>query len=97
MPRYIALINFTEQGIKTIADMDKRLAQGRKMLEQAGGKLVEAYLTLGPYDAVIITEAPDDEAALRGALQYGLAGNGRTVTMRAYTEPEFVRVTKSLT
>ena len=97
MPRYIALINFTEQGIRTISEMDKRLAQGRKMLEQAGGKLVEAYLTLGPYDAVIITEAPDDEAALRGALQYGLAGNGRTVTMRAYTETEFVRVTKSLT
>jgi len=97
MPRYIALINFTEQGIKTIADMDKRLAQGRKMLEQAGGKLVEAYLTLGPYDAVIITDAPNDEAALRAALQYGVAGNGRTVTMRAYTETEFVRVTKSLT
>jgi len=96
MPRYIALINFTEQGIKTIGDWDKRLANGRKMIEQTGGKLVEAYLTLGPYDAAVITEAKDDDAALRGALQYGLSGNGRTVTMRAYTEAEAIRVTKNL-
>jgi uncharacterized protein with GYD domain len=42
-------------------------------------------------------ERPRPLAALRAALQYVLAGNGRTVTMRAYTETEFVRVTKSLT
>ncbi len=96
MPRYIALINFTEQGIKTISDWDKRLANGRKMLEESGGKLVEAYLTFGPYDAVVMTEAKDDDDALRGALRYGLAGNGRSVTMRAFNEAEAVRVTKSL-
>ncbi len=96
MPRYIALINFTEQGIKTIGDWDKRLANGRKMLEESGGRLVEAYLTFGPYDAVVVTEARDDDAALRGALRYGLAGNGRSVTMRAFDEAEAVRVTKSL-
>jgi len=96
MPRYIALINFTEQGIKTISDWDKRLANGRKMLEESGGRLVEACLTFGPYDAVVITEAKDDDDALRGALRYGLAGNGRSVTMRAFNEAEAVRVTKSL-
>jgi uncharacterized protein with GYD domain len=96
MPRYIALINFTEQGIKTISDWDKRLENARKMLGESGGKLVEAYLTFGPYDAVVITEAKDDDDALRGALRYGLAGNGRSITMRAFNEAEAVRVTKSL-
>jgi uncharacterized protein with GYD domain len=96
MPRYIALINFTEQGIKSIADWDKRLEGARKMLADAGGKLVDAYLTFGPYDAVVVTEAPNDEAALKGALRYGLAGNGRSLTMRAFTEAEAARVTKDL-
>ncbi len=96
MPRYIALINFTEQGIKTIGDWDKRLASGRKRIEESGGKLIEAYLTFGPYDAVVITEAGNDDDALRGALRYGLTGNGRSVTMRAFGETEAVRVTKSL-
>src|SRR5687767_12052171 len=96
MPRYIMLINFTEQGVKTIGDWDNRLVNGRKMIEEAGGKLVEAYLTLGPYDAVLITEAKDDDAALSRALHYNLFGNGRTLTMRAFTETESVRVTKSL-
>jgi uncharacterized protein with GYD domain len=96
MQRYIALVNFTEQGIKSIADWDKRLANARTMLAASEGKLIDAYLTFGPYDAVIITEAKDDEAALRGALRYGLGGNGRSITMRAFGESEAVRVTKSL-
>ena len=96
MARYITLISFTEQGIKTIGEWDKRLANGRRMLEESGGRLVDAYLTFGPYDAVVITEAKDDDAALRDALRYGLAGNGRSVTMRAFTEAEAVRVAKSI-
>ena len=94
--RYITLISFTEQGIKTIKDWDKRVAASRERLERAGGKLVDVYLTLGEYDAVAITEAPNDDVALRNALEYGLAGNGRTRTLRAFTSDEAVRVTKQL-
>ena len=32
MARYISLISFTEQGIKTIKDWDKRVAAGRQGL-----------------------------------------------------------------
>src|SRR2546426_1536639 len=96
LARYITLISFTEQGIKTIKDWDKRVAAGRERLERAGGKLVDIYLTFGEYDAVAITEAPNDDVALRNALEYGLAGNGRSRTMRAFTQDEAVRVTKQL-
>ncbi len=97
MARYITLINFTEQGIKTIKDWDKRIAATRERLERAGGgKLIDVYLTLGEFDAVAITEAPNDEAALRGAIEYGMAGNGRSRTMRAFTSEETVRIVKQL-
>ncbi|MGH2500060.1 MAG: GYD domain-containing protein [Candidatus Limnocylindria bacterium] len=96
MPRYISLISFTEKGIGAIKDWDKRVAAGRERAEKAGAKLVDVYLTFGDYDAVVIADYPDDEAALRGALEYGLTGYGRTRTMRAFGEAEAVRVTKSL-
>jgi uncharacterized protein with GYD domain len=96
MPRYISLISFTEQGIKSIKDWDKRIAASRERLAKSGGALVDVYLTLGPYDAVVITEAPNDDAALRGALEYGLAGNGRTQTMRAFGESEALKVIRAI-
>ena len=96
MARYITLIQFTDQGIKTIKDWDKRIAASRERLERSGGKLIDVYLTFGEYDAVAITEAPNDEAALRGALEYGLSGNGRSRTLRAFTSDEAVRITKQL-
>jgi uncharacterized protein with GYD domain len=96
MARYITLLSFTEQGIKTIKDWDKRVAATKERFDRAGGKLVDVYLTLGEYDAVAITEAPNDEAALRAAIEYGLAGNGRSRTMRAFTSDETARIVKQI-
>ena len=96
MARYITLITFTEQGIKTIKDWDKRIAPGRDRMQKAGGRLIDAYLTLGQYDAVVIAEGPSDEMALRSALEYGLAGTGRSQTLRAFTESEAMSVIKQL-
>jgi uncharacterized protein with GYD domain len=96
MPRYITLIQFTEQGIKTIKDWDKRVAASRERFERTGGKLIDVYLTFGEFDAVAITEAPNDEVALRNVLEYGLSGNGRSRTMRAFSPDEAVRITKQL-
>ncbi len=96
MARYVTLINFTEQGIKTIKDWDKRMAATRERLDRAGAKLIDVYLTLGEFDAVAITEAPNDEVALRSAIEYGLAGNGRSRTMRAFTSDETIRIVKQI-
>jgi len=96
MARYISLITFTEQGIKTIKDWEMRVTDGRARIEKRGGKLLEAYLTFGECDAVVITEAANDEAALLAALEYGLGGNGRSRTMRAFSVEEAGRVVKSL-
>src|SRR5256712_13482214 len=63
LARYITLISFTEQGIKTIKDWDKRVAASRERLERAGGKLVDVYPTFGEYYAVAITRAPQHAGA----------------------------------
>ena len=88
MATYITFINFTEQGIKTIKDLPARIAAGRQAFEANGGKLLNYYLTLGPQDAVVVYEFPDDETTASMALAQAGIGNLRTTTMRAFTEAE---------
>ena len=88
MATYITLINFTEQGIKTIKDLPARIAAGRQAFEANGGKLLNYYLTLGAQDAVVVYEFPDDETTASMALAQAGLGNLRTTTMRAFTEAE---------
>jgi uncharacterized protein with GYD domain len=40
--------------------------------------------TIGEYDFIIVTEAPDDETAATLMLRVGAAGNVRSKTMRAF-------------
>jgi uncharacterized protein with GYD domain len=88
MPMYVTLIRYTEQGIKTFKDLPSRLEETRRAGEAAGAKLVAFYLTMGQYDAVVVSEAPDDETIARLSLGAGGRGNVRTETLRAFTEDE---------
>src|SRR5947199_352611 len=72
MARYITLINFTEQGIKTIKDWDKRISATRERLDRAGGgKLIDVSLTLGEFDRVA-----DFKAGLNKLRTYEMAEVG---------------------
>ena len=88
MPMYVTLIRYTEQGIKTFKDLPSRLEETRKAGEAVGAKLVAFYLTMGQYDAVVVSEARDDETVATLALAAGGRGNVRTETLRAFTEDE---------
>lgn len=96
MPTYVALLRFTEQGIKAIKDSPKRREAARKAIAAMGGKLIQTYLTMGRYDFVVITELPDDEAAAKLALVTGNQGFVTTETLRAFGESEYDKLIKSL-
>ena len=96
MPTYISLINYTEQGIRDIKNAGKRTTAAKKLLSSMGGKVKAIYLTLGSYDIVTITEAPDDETAAKFALTVGAMGNVRTTTLKAFTEAEYRKIIDSL-
>jgi uncharacterized protein with GYD domain len=40
-------------------------------VQEAGGKVLSAYWTLGRYDAVVTIEAADEKAALKALLKFG--------------------------
>jgi uncharacterized protein with GYD domain len=91
MPTYISLANWTDQGIRNArATLDR--AERADELTEKYGVSQRFYWTVGPYDVVVILEAPDDEAATAFLLEIGSAGNVRTTTLRAYDRDEMSRI-----
>lgn len=88
MATYIALSNFTDQGIRTVKDTTKRADAVKEAASKYGAKMTQIYWTQGKYDVVAIIEAPDDTAATAFALAIGMAGNIRTQTLRAFTKED---------
>ena len=89
-------MNWTDQGIKNVKGTVERTGDVAKLAEKHGGRLVQSYWTVGPYDLVAIGEAPDDESATAFALELGSVGNVRTTTMRAYDREEMSGITQRL-
>ncbi len=84
MVTFIALLDYTDQGIRNIKDSPHRADQFNAMAERAGARVVGQYWTIGSHDGVLILEAPNDEVAASVLLALGAAGNVRTTTLRAY-------------
>ncbi len=96
MPTYISLIKYTHQGISAIKEGPNRLDANKEILNRLGSELKAFYLTMGRYDIVTISEAPDDTAAAKIALTIGSAGNVTTETLRAFTEDEYREIVAAL-
>lgn len=88
MATYIALANFTDQGIRSIKDTTKRADAVKEAAKKFGASMTQIYWTLGKYDLVTIIEAPNDEAATAFALAVSSAGNVRMQTLRAFGKDE---------
>ena len=96
MPSYLSLINWTDQGIRNVRQSPQRLDAVKAAVQQAGGRLIFFYLTMGQYDIVTLMELPNDDVAARLLLTIGSQGNVRTATMRAFTEQEYQNLIASL-
>ncbi len=96
MATYITLINYTDQGVRNAKDAPQRIDAAKAMIEGMGGRFIAYYLTLGQFDAVTISEAPDDETVAKLIMKIAGAGNVRTTTMRAFDEAEATRIFQSL-
>ena len=88
MPKYIALIDWTEQGVRGFKDTVDRYDAAAGALESLGVQFTDVYWTLGGHDIVAVVDAPDDEALAAGLLAVGAQGNIRTTTLRAFTRDE---------
>ena len=96
MPHYVTLVRYTHEGISKIKDSPSRLDAAKKAAEGEGGKIHGWFLTMGQYDAVLISEFPSDEACAKFALSAGALGNISTETLKAFSESEYRKIIGSL-
>ena len=92
MATFVSLINWTDQGVKDFRDSGKRADAFAELVQKKGGSVTAIYWTLGSYDLVAITEAPDAETATAVLLQVGSLGNVRTTTLEAFDRNAFDRI-----
>ncbi|HTJ57257.1 MAG TPA: GYD domain-containing protein, partial [Devosiaceae bacterium] len=50
MAKYVVLLNWTDQGIKTVKDSPKRYDAAKEVATKSGCTLETIYLTFGQYD-----------------------------------------------
>jgi uncharacterized protein with GYD domain len=90
MAIFITQGRFTREYIKSgLAKPEDRQAAISQLCEQAGGKLIHLYFTLGQYDFAVISEMPDAQAAsMLSLVAAGGGGIQDVVTTQAFTTAE---------
>jgi uncharacterized protein with GYD domain len=96
MPTFIAMLNWTQQGLQNIKQSPSRLDAARKGFESAGVKLKEFYMVTGQYDMVAVIDAPDDTAVAKAILAACSQGSITSQTCRAFTEEEYRKIISGL-
>ena len=92
MSNYVCLLQFTDQGMRTVKDTIKRSEAATAEARKLGGKVNQAFWTMGAYDVVVLLEMPNDEAATTFAVKLGSLGNVKTHTMRAFGRDELEKI-----
>jgi uncharacterized protein with GYD domain len=88
MPTYIALLDWTDQGVRNFKDSVDRYESARGQVERLGVRFTDIHWTLGDHDLVATIDAPDDVTLAAALLAVAGQGNIRTKTLRAFSGDE---------
>ena len=89
MAKYILLMTWTDQGIKTVTDSPKRLDAGKALAKTFGCEIEKFYMTIGAHDMALVLDGPTDDAVAKFVLSLAKLGNVRTTTLKAFTEDAY--------
>ena len=92
MATFVSTIKLTDQGLANIKDTCKRANAFKSAAKKMGVKVRETYWTLGPFDGLMIMEAPDEDTATAAMLYLGSLGNVHTQTARLYNAAEMEEI-----
>ncbi len=96
MARFAATIRFTEQGLKGIQDTTQRAKVFQAAAKKLGVKVVDLYWSLGPFDGLLILDAPDSQTATAAMLQLSAQGNVQTQTTELFSAADMEKVLAKL-
>jgi uncharacterized protein with GYD domain len=90
MPFFLHQVSYTPEAIaRLIANPQDRFEAVRAPIEKLGGKIKDSYFAFGHYDAVVITEMPDNVSAAAIALAFTAGGairDGQTTPLMTASE-----------
>ncbi|HEX5471470.1 MAG TPA: GYD domain-containing protein [Lacipirellulaceae bacterium] len=92
MATFIATLKFTAKGVQNLRESPKRATAFTAAAKKLGVKVIDLYWTLGPFDGVILFDAPDDDTATAAMLSLAGQGNVQTTTARAFDRTEIEKV-----
>lgn len=94
MTNFVTLWKYTKDGLVDMKRAPERFEVVKKLISDAGGKLVLAYGLIGEYDVLTIIEMPDEKAAIATILKICSKGRVIPMTMTALPMEEFLKITK---
>jgi uncharacterized protein with GYD domain len=92
MAKFVSTISFTEQGMGAIRDTTRRAAAFKSAAKKMGVKVAEVYWCLGPFDGLLLFEAPDASSATAAMLQLAAQGNVKTCTAQLFGAEEMDKI-----
>ena len=96
MARFIALLDWTDQGVRTAKESVQRSKDAEAAFKSMGVTMESIYWTLGSHDIVAILTAPDGESIAAALLKVAAAGNVRSHLLRAFDASEFESIVAKL-
>jgi len=94
MSIYVTLFRSTAEGTKLLKESGQQIEEGKKEIQAAGGKILNAYALLGKYDFLYITEFPDQKSALKVLLKTAMKGRVAPENLVAIPLEEFLQALK---
>jgi uncharacterized protein with GYD domain len=80
MPQFLTQVSYTDQAWQALISYPQnRLEALRPVLENLGGRIVNAWFAFGDYDLVLITELPNNVSAAALAIAAAAGGACKSV------------------
>jgi uncharacterized protein with GYD domain len=89
-------LNWTDQGIHKVKDAPKRKKAAKELAKKLGIEIKNVYLTSGDDDLLLIIETLNGDNVAKFALAISSQANVRTRTVRAWPEPEVLKLISEL-
>lgn len=96
MQTYVTLWTYTKDGLMDIKKTPRRFEFVKKVIHNAGGKLLSIYGLIGEYDVLSVMEMPDAKAAAATILKICSTGRIKAQTMTALSVDEFLKIAKEV-
>lgn len=93
---FVATIKFTQQGVADIQNTCKRADNFKEEAKKMGVDVADIFWTPGPFDGLLIFDAPDEETATAAMLHLGAQGYVQTQTTRAYRAADMKKILEAM-